>query len=206
MQTALLQLLEGVGWWGTFPRTFPLRGRGGWRSPLPGRISKQKWARTGLFTGNKVTTRALEIAFSYALEKQMIHLSEKKPALTLMCEKLSEAQNEPGKQRQICLGLWACTPLQWHQGCSCCYLHLQNNSSFQKDFKLQHCQVLIPSKCNPWTAQSRFNHNNLLYTSCTSVTLHCIFFALSMLRLDLSTFHMGYFNPLPPEDKPAFSL
>lgn len=47
MQTALLQLLEGVGSMGTLPRTFPLRGRGGRRNPLPGRISKQKEARTG---------------------------------------------------------------------------------------------------------------------------------------------------------------
>lgn len=46
----------------------------------------------------------------------------------------------------------------------------------------------------------------MLYASCTNVILHFVFFSLSMLRRDLSTFHMVFFNPLPPQDRPAFSL
>lgn len=96
MPTALLQLLEGVGLMGALPRTFPLRGRGGRRSPLPGRISKQKLNQNrALSHWYKVAIHALGIQFH----------SAEKPALPGMCEKLSEAQNEAGKQAQLCLGL-----------------------------------------------------------------------------------------------------
>lgn len=71
------------------------------------------------------------MAVSYALEEQVIHLS-KKPALPVVCEKLSEAQSELGNGARSAwtLGL---RPLQWYQGCSCCCLHLQNNSSLQRE-------------------------------------------------------------------------
>lgn len=56
-----------IGSMGALPRTFPLCGRGGKRSPLPGRISKQNKPEQGSH-GIKIATGALEIAVSYALQ------------------------------------------------------------------------------------------------------------------------------------------
>lgn len=65
MQTALLQLLEGVGLMGALPRTFPLRARGGRRICQAGFQSR---SQTRVLTGIKVAIHALKTAVSYALK------------------------------------------------------------------------------------------------------------------------------------------
>lgn len=162
MQTALLQLLEGVGLMGGTPKNISSPWQR-WQESFARQDFKAEVNQNRVLTGIKAATRALEMAVSYAAGRAAESpFREASPAL---CEKLSEAQNHPGKRGQICLGLWACT-LSSHTRDVPAVCICKTTAHLERDFKLQHSQALIPSESNPWTVQSMFNHSNLLYTSC----------------------------------------
>lgn len=166
MPTALLQLLEGVGWMGALPRTFPLCGRGGRRSPLPGRISKQKLNQNRFFlTGIK------ELQF---------HPAEK-PALPWDVWE-AEWSTEWSWERNGHSSAWDSPVVA---GMILLLFAFKNNSSFQS-FQLS---TVNPSsfQIQPWTVQSMFNPRTL-WTLDAQVS-HSIAYSLLCLCLDLTFQH-----------------
>lgn len=126
-----------------------------------------------LLTGIKVATRALEVAVSYALKSSWLTLREASPALWCVKSWVKHRMNlGDGHGSAWTLGL---LPPAVVPGRILLLFVFETSAHYRERFQTPAPSTLNPSKSNPWTLQSTFNHSKLLMYKCHT-PLHILCF------------------------------
>lgn len=134
---------------------------------------KAEGSQNRVLIGIKVATCALEIAVSYTLQSSWLTLQRSQPCPE-MCEKWVKHRINlgPAGIRLDSGPAPLCSGTRDDPAAVCiCKITAHSRERFQTPA----LSTLIPSKSNPWTVQSMFDHNNLLMHKChTPYSLFCL--------------------------------